>query len=401
MHKKTIQFFSSNIFGWVAGAALVVSIFLLGLFVGQGKIGLQRQAFTPRTDLPSSFDYSQVDTVYRALRENYDGTLSKQQVLDGLKHGLAQSTKDPYTQFFTAKEANEFNNDLQGTITGIGAQLELDQENNVVVVAPITGSPAEAAGIRAKDIILAVDGKTTSGMTATEAVLKIRGEKGTKVNLTIIRDKKERLDLTITRDTIHVPSVTSKILEGNIGYMQVSQFSDDTDELAAKAAQSFKDAGVSSIVLDLRDNPGGEVTSAVGLCSLWLKQGDVVVQQKRGTTVTDISRASGNPILKDMKTTVLINAGSASASEITALALRDQKGAKLVGEKSYGKGVVQQLVPFKDGSSLKVTIGKWYSPKGTNIDKTGITPDVVAALSPEDSKAQNDTQLKAATDSLK
>ena len=357
--------------------------------------------YASRTGLPQKFDYTQVDKVYQSLKDNYNGKLTEQQVLDGLKHGLAQSTKDPYTEFFTATEAEQFSNDLQGTISGVGAKLELDQDGNVVVVAPISGSPADAAGIRAKDVIVAIDGKTTSGMTATEAVLKIRGKKGTQVKLTIVRDGKDQLDFTITRDNIHVPSVESKILDGNIGYMQVSQFSDDTDELAAKAAREFQAQGVKQVILDLRDNPGGEVSAAVGLSGLWLDSGETVAQQRRGSVVSEEYRVSGGePVLKGMKTVVLMNAGSASASEITALALRDQAQARIIGEKSYGKGVVQQLIPFDDGGSLKVTVGKWYSPKGTNIDKKGITPDQTVKPSDDDIKNKNDIQLQAAQDWL-
>ncbi|MCA9326965.1 S41 family peptidase [Candidatus Saccharibacteria bacterium] len=374
-----------------------VAVFLLGTLFGQGKLGFSFAPYGDQTGLPKRLDYSQVDEVYQALRTNYYEKLTTQQVLDGMKHGLAQSTGDPYTEFFTADEANQFNNDLQGTITGVGAQLQLDADGNIVIIAPLAGSPAEAAGLRAKDVIIAIDGKTTSGMTATEAVLKIRGEKGTKVTLTVVRDGKEQLEFTIVRDTIHVPSVESKILDGNIGYMQVSQFSDDTDELARKAAQEFQDKGIKKVVLDLRDNPGGEVASAVGLCSLWLDKGQVVVQEKRGDALLQIDRATGDPLLKGMQTVVLINAGSASASEITALALRDQIKAELIGEKSFGKGVMQQLIPFGDGSSLKVTIGKWYSPKGANINGKGIEPDQTVALTAEDAKAKNDTQLDAAT----
>lgn len=376
---------------WVA-----LAVFSGGVLVGQNWHRTPVN-YPERTGLPKQFDYTQVDEVYQAIREKYDGKLTERQVLDGLKHGLAESTKDPYTEFFTATEAEEFNDDLQGTISGVGAKLELDQESNVVIVAPLSGSPAETAGLRAKDIIVGIDGKTTSGMTATEAVLKIRGKKGTTVKLTIVRDKKDQLEFTITRDTIHVPTVESKVLDGNIGYLQVSQFSDDTDELAAKAARDFVDKGVNAVVLDLRDNPGGEVSSSVGLSGLWLDNGDVVVQQKRGGVVSEINRVTGSVSpLKGMKTVVLINGGSASASEITALALRDQAGACIIGEKSYGKGVVQQLLPFDDGSSLKVTVGKWYSPRGTNIDKKGITPDQMVKPSDEDIKNKNDIQLQAA-----
>lgn len=378
---------------WVA-----LGLFSAGVLVGRGQIGSVRTLFTqPRTGLPTSIDYAEIDEVYKSLRDNYDGKLTEEQVLNGLKHGLAQSTKDPYTEFFTADEAEEFSNDLQGTISGVGARLELDKDGNVVVVAPLDGSPAETAGVRAKDVIIAVDDTSTAGMTATEAVLKIRGQKGTKVKLTIVRDQKTQLDFTITRETIHVPSVESKMLENGTGYIRVSQFSDDTDELAQAAAQKLLQAGAKKVVLDLRDNPGGEIDSAVGLSGLWLTQNTVVVEQKRGSLVTDTSRVRGGVApLRDMKTVVLINGGSASASEIVALALKDQIGARIVGEKSYGKGVVQQLLPFSDGSSLKVTVAKWYSPKGTNIDQKGIAPDQVIVPSEDDLKNKNDVQLQAA-----
>lgn len=390
-------------FGWLTWRrfALVwvgLALFALGMLVGEGKLGpYGRSAFAPRTNLPGAINYSEVNDVYKALQENYDGSLSTSQVLDGLKHGLAQSTKDPYTEYFTAAEGKQFSNDLQGTIIGVGAKLELDQEGSVVVVAPLSGSPAEAAGLRAKDIILAIDGKSTAGMTATQAVLKIRGEKGTKVTLTVLRDKKDQLDITMTRDAIHIPSVEYKILEGNIGYMRVGQFNDDTDMLASQGAQVFQDKHVEKVVLDLRDNPGGEVSAAVGLAGLWLDNGATVVRQKRGATVIDTNRVNGSSQqLRGAKTVILVNGGSASASEIVALALRDEAGARIIGEQTYGKGVVQQLIPFSDGSSLKVTIAKWYSPKGTNIDKKGIKPDQSVAPSEDDIKAKNDVQLQAA-----
>lgn len=373
-----------------------LALFSAGVLLGQGRLGVTSK-YISRTNLPSSLDYSQVDTVYKALKDNYDGTLTEKQVIEGLKHGLAKSTKDPYTEFFTADESKQFNNDLQGTISGIGAKLDLDQDGYVTVVAPISGSPAEAAGLKAKDIITTVDGKSTSGMTTNEAVLKIRGKKGTKVTISVVRDRKQQLEFTIVRDDIHVPSVESKILDGNVGYLQVSQFSDDTDELARAAAQSFVDKGVTKVILDLRDNPGGEVSSAVGLCSLWLERSEVVVQQKRGNSTVDTQRATGDePLLRAMRTVVLVNNGSASASEITALALRDYRQAQLVGEQTYGKGVVQQLLPFSDGSSLKVTIAKWYSPKGTNIDQKGIKPDQLVKPTDDDITNKNDVQLQTA-----
>lgn len=376
-------------------------LFVFGLLVGQGRISLTGQPQIGLTSTSAKLDYSELDEVYNALRQSYDGELTDQQIMDGLKHGLAQSTGDPYTEFMTSKEAEDFSGNLQGTISGIGAKLELDAEKNVVIAAPLAGSPAEAAGLRAKDIVLAVDGKPAYGLSVNEAVKKIRGEKGSEVKLTIVRGQTERFDLTIVRDTIKIPSVVTKKLGDNqIGYIQVSQFSDDTDELVQKAAITLKEEGVKKIILDLRDNPGGEVSTAVNLSSLWLSQGDEIVQQRRGKTVVDTQNATGINTLKGMPTVVLVNAGAASASEITALALRDHGAATVMGEQSYGKGVVQQLMPFQDGSSLKVTVAKWYSPKGTNVDKKGIKPDIEVKMTEDAYKNGTDLQLDAATDYL-
>jgi carboxyl-terminal processing protease len=377
-------------------AAIAVVLFGSGVLVGQGKLSFGGSAYNSQIGLPRNLEFSEINQVYQTLRNNYDGNLTQQQVIDGLKHGLAQSTKDPYTVFFTAAEANAFNSELQGTISGVGAQLELDQDGNVVVVAPLAGSPAEAAGLRAKDIIVMVDGKSTSGMTVNDAVLKIRGKKGSSVTLGVVRNITEPLTFKITRNTIQIPTAVTKILDGNIGYLQVSQFSDDTDRLVTQAVTGFQAKGVKKVILDLRDNPGGEVTTAVQLSSLWLKQGDLIVEQRRGTTVIDSRYANDTNSLHGLKTVVLVNGGSASASEITTLALRDHGAAYVIGEKTYGKGVVQQLIPFSDGSSLKVTVAKWYSPKGTNVNHNGITPDKVVTPTDEDYKNNNDVQLKAA-----
>lgn len=376
-------------------AVMAAAVFTLGVFTGNGTLQFTGQ-HANQTKLPTQLNYSSVDEVYTVLRKNFNGTLTEQQVLDGLKHGLANSTGDPYTQFFTAKESQDFNDQLQGTFTGIGAQLDQDADGNIVIMSPIAGSPAEAAGLRAQDIITTIDDVSTSGMTSQSAVTKIRGAKGTKVTLGIVRGKTQALEFTITRDTISVPTATSKILDGNIGYLQVSQFSEGTFALVEEAVTEFKKAGVQKVVLDLRDNPGGMVDTAINLSSLWLKKGAVIMQEKRGSTITDTTRATGkNPFL-GMQTVVLLNAGSASASEITAAALRDNNAATIVGEKSYGKGVEQQIIPFSDGSSLKVTIADWNRPNGQNINKKGISPDKEVKMTEEDYKNGTDPQLEAA-----
>lgn len=387
---------SSNIGRYIITIVVGVLFFMAGVAFGQGKLQLSTGGIKQRTGLPSTIDYSTVNDLYSALKENYDGKLSEQDILDGVKHGLAQSTKDPYTEYFTASEAKEFQNDLQGTIFGIGAKLELDKNGNVSVVAPLAGSPAEAAGIRSGDIIATVNGKSTSGMTASQAVLKIRGKKGTKVTLGVVRPDTEPVELTITRDEIRVPSVESKVLEDGTGYLKVNQFSGDTGNLVLKAANEFSENGTKKVILDLRDNPGGEVSAAIDLASLWIDRGEVVLTQRRGGEIVDTSRASGNNLLKNMSTVVLVNKGSASASEIVALALRDTVRAKLLGDNTYGKGVVQQRIELGDGAELKVTVARWHGPNGANIDHKGVKPDVVVKMSEEDIKNKNDVQLSAA-----
>ena len=177
-----------------------LALFALGLFVGQGKINFLGQQYENSSSLPASLDYSQLNSLYTTLRTNYDGTLTTKQIIDGLKHGMATSTKDPYTEYMSATEATDFQSSLQGQITGIGAQLALDDDSNIIVQSPLAGSPAEAAGLRAKDIIAAIDGKSTYGMTVNDAVTKIRGKKGTKLVLGIVRNGKENLSFTITRE---------------------------------------------------------------------------------------------------------------------------------------------------------------------------------------------------------
>lgn len=371
----------------------VAAVFILGVLTGDGRLQVVGHG-SGQTGLPAGLDYSSVNQVYQQIRQNYAGKLSESQVLDGLKHGLANATNDPYTEYFTASEAKAFNGELQGiSLTGIGAQLDQDQNGNIVVMSPIDGSPAAKAGVLAKDIIVTINGQSTAGMSVGDAVNKIRGQKGTQVTLGIKRGD-QQLSLTITRDTINVPTATSKILDGNVGYLQVSQFSDDTYSLVQQAVSGFQQKGVTKVILDLRDNPGGEVDSAQNIASLWLPDNAMIMYQK-GTDNSSY-RATGTNPLKGMPTVVLVNAGSASAAEITALALHDNKAATIIGDKSYGKGVVQSVIPFSDGSELKVTIAKWYGPNNENINHKGITPDRSVSISDADAKAGNDTQLQAA-----
>lgn len=378
-----------------------VIVFALGVNVGNGRLALNKQQPVASNDqLPDDLDYESVEAIYDKLRSSYDGKLEKDQLLDGIKQGLAQASGDPYTEYFNAKDAGEFNDELNGSFTGIGAELGKNAADNVEVISPIAGFPAEKAGLRAKDVIAEIDGKSAVGITVTEAVSKIRGESGTKVKLKVIRDNKQELEFEITRAQITVASVKSEIVDG-IGILTISRFGSDTVELATKAANEFRTANVRGVVLDMRGNPGGLLDAAVGVSSLWLDRSQNVLQEKRDGKVIKTFRSSGSGILKGVRTVVLINEGSASASEITAGALQDNKAATLIGVKSYGKGSVQQIQPLADGSMLKVTSAHWFTPSGKGIDKTGVEPDQKVERTEDDFKNGRDPQKDAAIVELK
>lgn len=384
---------------WAVNLAFVLLVFWLGMAIGSGRIIVGREALFHKsvsTKLPADLNYSSVEQVYDTLKTSYDGQLDVTKLLDGVKGGLAQATGDPYTEYFSPTEAKKFNSQLSGTFSGIGAELGKNSNGNLIVISPIAGFPAEKAGIKAKDLIAQINGISTSGMSVDDAVGHIRGEKGTKVTLQIVRDESPTLTITITRDDIKIPSVTTKILPGNIGYLQITQFSDDTAKLATKAANDFKQAGVKGIVLDMRGDPGGLLDVAVDVSSLWLPSGKTILTERRGGTIVQTYVSAGTATLQGIKTVVLIDGGSASASEITAGALHDNGVAQLIGVTSYGKGSVQEVDNLPGGAELKVTIARWYTPNGKNIDKHGIKPDQAVQI-PANNPAGKDPQLDAAT----
>jgi carboxyl-terminal processing protease len=316
-----------------------------------------------------------------------------------MKKGLVEAAGDPYTTFMDADSAKAFNEQLSGSFSGIGAELS-KQGNDITVIAPIAGFPADKAGLRAKDVIVSIDGQDASGLSVDEAVKRIRGEKGTSVKLVVVRGGQERIEMTIVRDTITIPSVESKLIDNNIGYIQISRYSGDTAGLVDAAAKDFKAKNVKGIIVDLRNNPGGFLNSAVDVSNNWLKTNQIVVQEKRDGKVVQSFNAPADGQLLGIPTVVLINEGSASASEITAGALKDNDVATIIGVKSFGKGSVQEVSNFGDGSLLKVTVARWFTPAGKNIDKEGIEPDIKVELTAENAKAGVDTQLDAAKQEL-
>lgn len=395
--QKTKNFSFGRTIVYVGFASI---IFLTGWGIGSGRIVLSSDQLFRKSiqkkGLAKNLDYSSVNEVYDTLKRDFDGELDDQKVLDGIKSGLAGATGDPHTEYLNKDAAKEFNDQLTGTFTGIGAELSKDAQGNLSVIAPIAGFPAEKAGLKPKDVIVEIDGTSTAGLSISDGVAKIRGPKGSAVSLKIFRGGSQEVKIDIIRDQISIASVTTKTLEGNIGYIKISRFAEDTVELAEKAAVDFKKAGVKGIILDVRNDPGGLLNASVKVSSLWLPSGKTVLSERRDNVVVRNFPASGPSTLVGIPTIVLINEGSASASEIVAGALRDNGAATLLGEKSYGKGSVQQLEKLKDGGVLKVTIAHWYTPNGVNIDKEGLKPDKEVKLTEEDAKNQRDPQLDTA-----
>lgn len=378
-------------FGTLRMVAIAALVFGLGLLIGRGDINIDGLSGNRSSSSASKLDYSSVDQLYGILSSNFDGTIDKEKAIDGIKEGLVRAAGDPYTEYLAPKDAAEFNNQISGSFTGIGAELGKDQDDNIIIVSPLAGFPAEKAGLKPRDAIAAINGETTSGISINTAVRKIRGEEGTDVKLTIVRGGGNPFEVTIKRAKITIPSVESKI-DGQVGYLKINQFTDDTVSNAKAAAADFKSAGVKGVVLDLRGNPGGYLRGAVDIASLWLERGKVIVEERRGKAVMNTHRATGDNPLFGMPTTVLVNGGSASASEIVAGALRDNNAAGVVGTKSFGKGSVQKVEVLRGGSELKVTVARWYTPKGANIDKQGISPDETVEISDDDAKAGRDPQ---------
>jgi carboxyl-terminal processing protease len=320
-------------------------------------------------------------------------------LIDGAKKGMVAGLDDPYTQYFSRVDAKEFNDDLEGEFTGIGVEMN-NKDGYLVIVDVLDGTPAETAGLVAGDIIIKVDETDVASWASEEAVKVIRGEAGTNVKLTIIRDTRS-LEFEITRGVITNPSVKYQIKDG-IGILSVSRFGDsDTTRLSKQAADEFVKAKVSGIILDLRGNGGGYVSAAVDLAGLWVDKGEVITSEKVGQINSDTELASGGNILKGIPTAVLIDGGSASAAEIVAGALKDYQLATVVGVQSFGKGSVQTMKPLRNGDQLKITIARWYTPNGNNIDKEGISPDVEIKFDAEAYKNGVDNQLNRAIELLK
>lgn len=377
-------------------AAVLAIGFVAGMYRVQVFAGLASAFGIPASSKTLNTDLLQ--QTYRQLDANFDGDLDENALINGAARGMVEAAGDDYTTFLDAEEAERMNSDLEGSIGGgIGAQVGVRDET-ITLVKILAGTPAEQAGLKAGDKVLTINSETTKDWTTEQAVERIRGEVGTTVKLGIERDG-QAMDMTITRAEISVDSVTSEVRDG-IGYMTITRFDQETGQLAATAAQSFKEAGVKGVILDLRGNPGGYLSAAQDVSGIWLSK-KLVVVEKTGDKVIDELRSRRNAVLEGVPTVVLVDGNSASASEIVAGALHDHKAATLVGETTYGKGTVQRLITLTNGAVLKVTVARWFTPNGLNLSKVGITPDHTVKLSEEDIKNSNDRQMTKAEELLR
>ena len=392
--KKTMKPFTSNAWFVILGITAI-----LAFFAGTRSdqiISVVAPLFGQKV-YTADIDLSSVETTFRELKANFDGTLDDKTLIEGANRGLVSAAGDTYTLFLNSKEAAEFDNDLTGKIGGgIGAEISI-RNDKITIIRVLKDNPAIKAGLLAGDQVQKINDESTDGLTVEQSVAKIRGEVGTTVKLQVLRGSESK-EFTVTRATVNNPSVDSTIA-GTLGTLTISRFDSETGSLARAAAREFKNAGVTHVILDLRGNGGGYVDAAQDVAGLWLDN-KIVVSERTGGKVVDELRSGKNPLLAGLQTVVLVNSGTASASEIVAGALQDYGVAKLLGERTFGKGSVQKLIDLPEGAQLKVTIARWYTPNGKNITTDGITPDTVVGLTADDANASRDPQLDAAKKQL-
>jgi carboxyl-terminal processing protease len=341
------------------------------------------------TDLgkPENVDFSIFWETWNLLHEKYINSrdLDTKKLVYGAIEGMINSVGDPYTSFFEPSESKKFQEEISGSFSGIG--IEIGKRNGILtVIAPIKDTPAYKSGLKSGDKILRINGTPTTDLSIEEAVNLIRGKKGTSVVLTVTSNGDDIRDVTIVRDTIKIPTIKLKILEAKgtkVAYLQLFTFNQNIDSEFQKSAQEILNSDVKKLIIDLRNNPGGLLDSAVNIAGWFLDKDEVVTIESFKDGTREFFYSKGNGALKNYQTILIINNGSASASEILAGALHDNRNIKLVGEKTFGKGSVQMLESLKDGSSLKVTVAKWLTPSGISISDTGIEPNIKVELPKE------------------
>ncbi|MBI5411909.1 S41 family peptidase [Candidatus Peregrinibacteria bacterium] len=384
---------------------LVFFVFILGWNVGASHMRIQLEK-VQKTNIYSATDSLLLKNIdmdlfwdaWQILNDKYadPDSINYNKMLDGAIHGLVTSFGDPYTAYMNPKENQEFQNNLEGMLDGgIGAELTL-KNNQLTVVSPLKKSPASRAGLQPEDVIIKINGQPSGNFTLEQAVNKIRGPKGSPVTLTILRKNTEKsFEIRIVRDAINIDSVNWR-MKDNIAIIEINQFSNKTQEEFSQAINKALSKSPQGLILDLRFNGGGYLDSAVAIASEFIEKGKVVTIKKRDPADDEVIYVNGKARVTTLPMVVLINKGSASASEIVAGALQDYKRAYLIGEQSFGKGTVQEVDNLIGGSSLRVTIAKWYTPNDKNITEVGITPNLTVARTTDDFQKGRDPQLDAA-----
>ncbi|WP_370875017.1 S41 family peptidase [Metabacillus malikii] len=322
--------------------------------------------------------FIKLKSTYQILESGYYKNIDQDKLVEGAIKGMVESLEDPYSVYMDVEEAKSFNENISSSFEGIGAEVQ-ESDGSIMIVSPIKGSPAEEVGLKPRDIIMKVDGESVEGLSVNEAVLKIRGEKGSKVKLIVNRKGVGELTFTITRDTIPLETVYFEVIENNVGKIQITKFSESTTKELEKAITELQAKKVSGFIIDLRQNPGGLMNRAIEMVELFVPKGENILLVENNNGAREVYKSEKEPIVKE-PVTVLIDGGTASAGEIMAAALQQSAGATLVGEKTFGKGTIQTAQQFNDHSSVKFTTAKWLTPDGSWIHEKGIEPQVKAEL---------------------
>jgi len=379
---------------------IIIFILFATFFFGGGFfIGKDYQTIAP--GIPLKLD--KVSEVYQTLQKDFifKEEIEAEKLEYGAVKGFVDAVGDPYTYFLTPKEYKDFEEIINGSFEGIGAEIGLNEQKQIVIIAPLEGTPAKKAGLKPQDLLLQIEDRVLAGLTLDEAVALIRGPKRTSVTLTIKREGlPEPIKISIIRDLIEIPILRSKLIEEEkVAYLQLFNFNEKAGNAFKEAAQKVLISGAQAVILDLRGNPGGILQEAVEIGGWFIEKGVVVASEKFADGSVREYKSAGPAKLKGFPLVLLIDKGSASASEILAGALQFYNKVKLVGEKTFGKGTVQILEQFSDGSALRVTVSQWLLPNGKSIDKEGLTPDIL--IKKAGVNEEEDEQLQKAIELLK
>lgn len=386
----------------VVGSAFIVAV---GFII----VKIRGVAFAPASSKQSAETVLNDETIEKVkVIEDTIGTyyykteIDRNAEADAIYKGVVSSLGDPYSEYYTPKEYEDLMSDTQGIYYGIGAYVSMDKDTNLPrITGTIKDSPAEKSGLKANDVIYKVGDEKVQGMTLSEVVGMIRGERGTEVTVTVYREgEADYIDFTVTRDKVEAQTVNTTMLEDNIGYLGITEFDSVTTEQFKNGMKELRDKGMVALILDLRSNPGGSLSAVCDIAREILPKGDIVYTVDRDGNREDYECDGDNEI--DIPVAVLVNGYSASASEILSGAIKDYGVGTIVGETTYGKGVVQRIFPFTDGTAVKLTISNYFTPNGNDINGVGITPDVEIALDNEKyNKDGTDNQLNKAVEIIK